>query len=834
MAMAVGVGVAVGSANKIFKPALADDFDTTYDYANGPEGTDVWSISDYANQSTYYQVPSSGSSSVVTIPGIFTGKTITSNVVITINNGTYGSGTSPSSSTFAIYNSSACTTQVTAAQSGTLATSKAYVNTIYTVTLANATGANGFSTDLAILVTKPGRTIRLNSITVEFSYTEGSGSSAEVSSVSLSVTTAGGPTYDAEEESSFVVGFTTSVSYVGDEGTNKVNISVSPSTNVSGHGNNMDAGAFNLTFTKSGTYRVTSTSTEDGTKSQYVDITINNIVVPGYELVTSTSSIRNGTKIVLHSHAVVNEGQTTYDYIMTTQASGYRNVTSLVVSDNFIPTSSLPAAAEIITLVVSESHWELKTSNNKYLSLTTNDNKLFTSDAADTTNNTTEWDISFSGSNAVITSVAYPSRVIRLNGESTRFACYTGTNQAIQMYALVDTSPYFSINTTSVYLGNRGTQSLQLTAHNKASDSVTWSSSNNSVASVSPTSGLNTIVTAASSGTGVATITATFASGNYDPISVRVEVLNLDTYVNVGVTTFTKVTSEPAGGWAGTYLLVDETANVIFDGSASPLGAGSEKSISAPVNNQITATTDLIVSSFNIKASTNGFTLKSNSNYYVGNRSAENGIMMSLGVQYEVSVGATGTLTALQENGSSTSTTLRHNAASNIFRFYTGSTGNAIALYRANGEVKAISNTLTSWYDAAKSEELLVCSSSGIGSKVDLDGLEDKAIELLTSDDLDTLKKMSAKSSENGGNYLEDLISDYDYYIQYILKSPTKDFLERFGTGGANENVQFAAMPGMMAGLSLENTTATLVIIISFISTIAVGGYFLIRRRKEN
>ena len=435
MAMAVGVGVAVGSANKIFKPALADDFDTTYDYANGPEGTDVWSISDYANQSTYYQVPSSGSSSVVTIPGIFTGKTITSNVVITINNGTYGSGTSPSSSTFAIYNSSACTTQVTAAQSGTLATSKAYVNTIYTVTLANATGANGFSTDLAILVTKPGRTIRLNSITVEFSYTEGSGSSAEVSSVSLSVTTAGGPTYDAEEESSFVVGFTTSVSYVGDEGTNKVNISVSPSTNVSGHGNNMDAGAFNLTFTKSGTYRVTSTSTEDGTKSQYVDITINNIVVPGYELVTSTSSIRNGTKIVLHSHAVVNEGQTTYDYIMTTQASGYRNVTSLVVSDNFIPTSSLPAAAEIITLVVSESHWELKTSNNKYLSLTTNDNKLFTSDAADTTNNTTEWDISFSGSNAVITSVAYPSRVIRLNGESTRFACYTGTNQAIQMYA---------------------------------------------------------------------------------------------------------------------------------------------------------------------------------------------------------------------------------------------------------------------------------------------------------------------------------------------------------------------------------------------------------------
>ena len=641
-----------------------------------------------------------------------------------------------------------------------------------------------------------------------------------INSVTLSATTAGGPTYDASGASSFVVGFTTAVNYTGDSGTGKVNITVSPTTGVSGYGDNKTAGAFDLTFTKSGTYSVTSTSVENNTKYQTVSITVNNIVIPGYELVTSTGSIRNGSQAVIHSAGG------TYNMIMTDQNSGgYRNTANYTVSDGFIPSSDLPSGSEVITLVVSGSHWELKTSANKYLSLTEAGNKLYTSDSVDTTNNTTEWDISFNGNNVVITSVAYSARVIRCNGGSTRFACYEGTQQAIQLYVLVDTSPYFTVNTSSVYLGNRCSQSLQLTAHNGASDTVTWSS-NSALVSVSPSSGLSTTVTAADSGTGTATVTATFASGDFDPIEVSVEVMELDTYVNIGVTTFTKVSSN-SGDWSGTYLIVDETASKIFDGSASPLGASSEKDVTIS-SSQIAATTSIIASSFNIKSSTNGFTLKSNSNYYVGNRAASNGIMTSVGIEYEVSIANDGTITALLEDGSSSSTTLRHNNTDHIFRFYTSASGNPVSLYKADGEMRAISSTLTDFYDDVKANNYLSCNGSGSGSSIDFDGIVDCTGDL-TTEDYDTLKRMSAKSAEDNGNFLEDFISDYDYLVKY--KGAT-DIFGRFDEGGAMHG-QLSPKINALTIIGKNTNTVAIIVIISMISVTAIGGYFFLRKRKE-
>lgn len=174
LALVIGVGVGIAS-NKNAKPLYASDFSETYNYANGPEGTRIWSLTNYTDQSSYYQVPTNATTSVATIPGIFNNKNILSDVSITINNATYGNGTSPSESTFSIYNDSTCSTVVTSTQSGTLASSSSYVNTIYTVSMANATGANGFSSDLAIKITKPGRTIRLRSIIVSFTYESAGG-----------------------------------------------------------------------------------------------------------------------------------------------------------------------------------------------------------------------------------------------------------------------------------------------------------------------------------------------------------------------------------------------------------------------------------------------------------------------------------------------------------------------------------------------------------------------------------------------------------------------------------------------------------------------------------
>ena len=147
--------------------AWAENFSQTYSH-----GLTGWSLTDYTDKTSYYLIPSSGNESVATISDIFTGKTISSAVKITINSATYGSGTKPSSSTYAIYSDETCSTSVDATQSGTLPTSSSYTDVTYTVSQADA---SAFTKDLAIKFTKPGRQIRLKSITVEFSYSSGGG-----------------------------------------------------------------------------------------------------------------------------------------------------------------------------------------------------------------------------------------------------------------------------------------------------------------------------------------------------------------------------------------------------------------------------------------------------------------------------------------------------------------------------------------------------------------------------------------------------------------------------------------------------------------------------------
>ncbi len=128
----------------------------------------TWTLSDCTDSNSYWLCPASGSYSVALMPGVFDGKIITSDVVITINSATYGSGNDPTASTYKIYNSGACTSEVTSTKSGTLPTSKTYTDVTYTVSASNALAS--FSDDLAIKITKPGKQIRLKSISVEFDY----------------------------------------------------------------------------------------------------------------------------------------------------------------------------------------------------------------------------------------------------------------------------------------------------------------------------------------------------------------------------------------------------------------------------------------------------------------------------------------------------------------------------------------------------------------------------------------------------------------------------------------------------------------------------------------
>ena len=142
-----------------------NSFNSTYSYSS----LDGWSLSNYTDSKSYYLIPAEGTESVAVISGIFNGKTIASDVVITLNVATYGSGDDPNESTFSIYSNSGCTVSVTSAQSGTLPSSKTFTTVVYTVA---KTDAAAFTNDLAIKVTRAdgSKQIRLKSINVKFSY----------------------------------------------------------------------------------------------------------------------------------------------------------------------------------------------------------------------------------------------------------------------------------------------------------------------------------------------------------------------------------------------------------------------------------------------------------------------------------------------------------------------------------------------------------------------------------------------------------------------------------------------------------------------------------------
>lgn len=142
-----------------------NSFNSTYSYGS----LDGWSLSNYTDSKSYYLIPAEGTESVAVISGIFNGKTIASDVVISLNVATFGSGDNPTASTFSIYSNSGCTVSATSAQSGTLPTSSSYTTAVYTVA---KTDAAAFTKDLAIKVTREdgSKQIRLKSINVKFSY----------------------------------------------------------------------------------------------------------------------------------------------------------------------------------------------------------------------------------------------------------------------------------------------------------------------------------------------------------------------------------------------------------------------------------------------------------------------------------------------------------------------------------------------------------------------------------------------------------------------------------------------------------------------------------------
>ena len=233
-----------------------------------------------------------------------------------------------------------------------------------------------------------------------------------------------------------------------------------------------------------------------------------------YEKITSTSGLQAGEKYLL-----------VYENGNSSQALGAISNTStkygvgvpVIVSNSVISISSEEVA--ILTLEASSTNWKFKSSlDNKYLHWSSG-NSLSTDDAG------SDWTVSFSNGVVNINHAVTTTRVIKYNTSNPRFACYTSGQTAVALYKKADV-PVSSIslnkNSVSLKVGENVTLIPTVLPDNASDKTLTWTSSNESVATVSSTGVVKAVAV------GNVTITATSVSDGTKMATCGVNVVAAD------------------------------------------------------------------------------------------------------------------------------------------------------------------------------------------------------------------------------------------------------------------------------------------------------------------
>lgn len=530
-----------------------ETFNTTYGHDD--KGTS-WTLTNCSDKTSYWLCSSGSDPSIATISDIFTGKTITSDVVITINHATYGSGSNPSESTFTIYNSSACSSQVTATKGGKLATSSTYVDVTYTVSLANAAD---FSNDLAIKITKPGKQIRLKSINVAFSYAGGGGGCSAPAAPTIS----GTESYTAGETitltASCASGTNASTTYAWYKGADWGTALAAGPVQAAA------TGSSGYTFTKAsctvddeGTYWCEASNGSGCEAHNSTAITVSAGGGGGggteYVLVTSTEHLEAGANYVIGS------SDATSGYFMSTtdNANNRKQTASISISNDH----KITATSEVLVLQLggSTGAWTFHTVNYAgtagYLASAGSGDKNYCRVIPDETTGT----ISFSGNAAVINLNPHTSRkLLRYNSGSSCFACYSSGQDPVYLYkqeTSCDNKVNISKGTESNGTFTLSKSGLQATCNGGCAITVTPTPAEHyrvkSVTASNPTTGTATVTGPVNN-----EWTVTYSENSNGTSTVNVTFEAIPTY------TITLAPSAPANGT--TYLESAGTTSVTLD-----------------------------------------------------------------------------------------------------------------------------------------------------------------------------------------------------------------------------------------------------------------------------
>lgn len=164
-----------------------------------------------------------------------------------------------------------------------------------------------------------------------------------------------------------------------------------------------------------------------------------------YEKISDESGLVIGGK-----YLIVCESK---DAAMANTSTDIRSYISVSIEGDVIETKVGEGSAHAFILGGVAGAYTLKDeTEGKYLSYSGSNNKLFSEDAFDTTNQ--QWNITFNSGNAIIENNGVKGRFILFNASSPRFACYKSGQQQVQMYKGVAPS---AINSATYNRGKKMT-----------------------------------------------------------------------------------------------------------------------------------------------------------------------------------------------------------------------------------------------------------------------------------------------------------------------------------------------------------------------------------------
>lgn len=419
-----------------------------------------------------------------------------------------------------------------------------------------------------------------------------------------------------------------------------------------------------------------------GTVEATITITVKDATSTGDgSLVTSASDLSNGDKVVIRTNEDTPRG--------VTGQNGNKDATVSTDSSEWVEYTVGSASSSGFTLYDSSA--------SKYISSPGNSNVFYYGTTGATCTVDEEGHCICGGRYLCVNGSNY--RCYNSIGSYTPFYIYTsgtsttGGDPTVTSVTVSPSSLSLDLNGSTT-----GELSVSVAGTNSPAQTVTWSSSNESVATVDDEGN----VTAHATGTATITATSTVDTTKKGECAVTVSD-STGTGSGGDGTSYVKVTSS-ANLTSGQYLIVYESGSVAFDGSLSTLDAVSN-TISVTISNStITKTTTTTASEFTVDTSAGS--IKSASGYYIGLASNSNSLTSS-STALANTISMNGTDVDVVGSGGAY---LRYNPTSDQarFRYYKSSSytnQKAIQFYKLDGSSTtektlssiAVSNATTSY-----------------------------------------------------------------------------------------------------------------------------------------